>query len=204
MPATSAGMTILFTRFRDHPLILRLNQDRRGCDSWQEREAGPAMGGWLLAASVVAVYLIGMDGNVYAQSRKPTAQEVAAIRGCATKYQDDLDAGEENCLFKLVADPCAGPPGSKDGATVADCYDIESKIWDDLLNANYQALRGELDADQTAKAKAMQRAWISYRDTTCGFYGDKIRGSMSLAMHAACVDRETARRAMLLAFFSRL
>ena len=50
----------------------------------------------------------------------------------------------------------------------------------------------------------MQRAWISYRDTTCGFYDDKIQGSMSLAMHAACVDRETARRAMLLAFFSRL
>ena len=96
------------------------------------------------------------------------------------------------------------PPGSKDGATVADCYEIESEIWDDLLNANYQALLGELDADQTAKAKAMQRAWISYRDTTCGFYDDKIQGSMSLSMHAACVDRETARRAMLLAFFSRL
>ncbi len=71
---------------------------------------------------------------------------------------------------------------------IADCYDIESQIWDDLLNANYQTLLGELDADQTAKAKAMQRAWISYRDTTCGFYDDKIQGSMSLAMHAACVD----------------
>ena len=162
------------------------------------------MGRWLFAASMLAVCSFVMGGNAHAQSRKPTAQEVAAIRGCATKYQDDLDAGEENCLFKLVADPCAGPAGSKDGATVADCYDIESQIWDDLLNANYQTLLGELDADQTAKAKAMQRAWISYRDTTCGFYDDKIQGSMSLAMHAACVDRETARRAMLLAFFSRL
>jgi uncharacterized protein YecT (DUF1311 family) len=181
-----------------------LNQGYSGCDSWNEREAMRAMGRWLLAASMLAVCSFAMDGGAYAQSRKPTAQEVAAIRGCATKYQDDLDAGEENCLFKLVADPCAGPPGSKDGATVADCYDIESAIWDDLLNANYQTLLGELDADQTAKAKTMQRAWISYRDTTCGFYDDKIQGSMSLSMHAACVDRETARRAMLLAFFSRL
>ena len=58
--------------------------------------------------------------------------------------------------------------------------------------------------EQTAKARAMQRAWISYRDTTCGFYGDKIRGSMAGFMEAACVARETARRAMLLKFFTRL
>jgi uncharacterized protein YecT (DUF1311 family) len=50
----------------------------------------------------------------------------------------------------------------------------------------------------------MQRAWIAYRDTTCQFYDDKIRGSMSIVMHAACVTRETARRAMLLRFFSGL
>jgi uncharacterized protein YecT (DUF1311 family) len=159
---------------------------------------------WLFAAGIVTALSIAATGNVAAQSRKPTAQEVAAIRDCAIKYQDDLDAGAENCLFKLVADVCAGPPGTKDDATVADCYDIESVIWDDLLNQNYKTLLGGLDADQTAKAKAMQRAWIAYRDTTCGFYDDKIRGSMSLGMHAACVTRETARRTMLLAFFSRL
>ena len=50
----------------------------------------------------------------------------------------------------------------------------------------------------------MQRAWIAYRDTTCGFYYDKIQGTMAGFMEAACVTRETARRAMLLAFFSRL
>ena len=61
-----------------------------------------------------------------------------------------------------------------------------------------------LDDEQTGKARAMQRAWIAYRDTTCGFYGDKIQGTMAGFMEAACVTRETARRAMLLAFFSRL
>jgi uncharacterized protein YecT (DUF1311 family) len=161
------------------------------------------MGKWLVAAGIIAVS-VAAAGNLHAQSRKPTAREAAAIRACATKYQDDLETGEQSCLFKLVADPCAGPPGTQDNATVADCYDIEAGIWDDLLNANYQALLGELDGEQTTKAKAMQRAWIAYRDTTCGFYDDKIRGSMSLAMHAACVTRETARRAMLLSFFSRL
>ena len=103
-------------RPRDHPLILRLNQGHRGCDSWNEREARPAMGRWLFAASMLAVCSFVMGGNAHAQSRKPTAQEVKAIRGCATKNQDDLDAGEQQCLFKLVADPCMGDPGSKSAA----------------------------------------------------------------------------------------
>ena len=73
-----------------------------------------------------------------------------------------------------------------------------------LLNENYKSLLDGLDSEQAIKARAMQRAWIAYRDTTCGFYDDKIRGSMSNMMHAACHTRETARRAMLLDFFSGL
>ncbi len=163
------------------------------------------MGRWLFMAGVFAAFSIVAVGAVQAQSRKPTAREVTAIRDCAKKYEDDdLDAGEQNCLFKLVADRCLGDPGSKNDRQMADCFEIEGVIWDDLLNANYKALLGELDADQTAKAKAMQRAWMSYRDTTCQFYYDKIQGTMAQMMIAACVTRETARRAMLLASFSRL
>ena len=150
----------------------------------------------LLAAAVVA--------PAAAQSRKPTAPEVAAIRDCATKTKDDVDAGEGRCLFKLVADPCMAPVGSAADRVMADCFQIEGVVWDELLNENYKSLLGELDDNQTAKARAMQRAWIAYRDTTCGFYYDKIQGTMAGFMEAACVTRETARRAMLLAFFSRL
>jgi Lysozyme inhibitor LprI len=73
-----------------------------------------------------------------------------------------------------------------------------------VLNDNYKGLLGTLDEDQAAKARAMQRAWVAYRDTTCQFYDDKIQGSMAVTMHAACVARESARRAMLLKFFTRL
>ncbi len=161
------------------------------------------MGRWLFAAGVVAASL-SAAGNLLAQSRQPTAQEVSAIRDCATKYRDDLDAGEQQCLFKLVADPCIGVPGSLAEAATAACYDVEGAIWDQLLNDNYATLLGELDEKQTRQARAMQRAWIAYRDATCQFYDDKIRGSMSIMMHAACVTRQTARQAMLLGFFSRL
>jgi uncharacterized protein YecT (DUF1311 family) len=73
-----------------------------------------------------------------------------------------------------------------------------------VLNENYKTLLASLDEAQTVKARAMQRAWVAYRDTTCGFYYDKIQGTMAGFMGAACETREAARRAMLLAFFSRL
>ena len=139
-----------------------------------------------------------------AQTRKPSAKEIATIRDCATRYADNLDDGERQCLFKLVADPCMGKPEEAQKAVVVECYLVENSIWDALLNENYKSLLETLDDEQTAKARAMQRTWTAYRDTTCQFYDDKIQGSMSITMHAACVTRESARRAMLLKFFAQL
>jgi uncharacterized protein YecT (DUF1311 family) len=140
-----------------------------------------------------------------AQTRKPTAHEIASIRDCATKNKDNLDEGERQCLFNLVADPCINKPAADaNKPTEADCYHIEDLIWDGLLNENYKSPLDTLDDGHAAKAHAMQRAWVAYRDTTCQFYDDKIQGSMATAMHAACVTRESARRAMLLKFFTGL
>ncbi|MFZ3309615.1 MAG: hypothetical protein WA280_09645 [Xanthobacteraceae bacterium] len=44
-----------------------------------------------------------------------------AIRDCATKNRDDLDAGEQQCLFRLVADPCIGLPGGRGDGPTAQC-----------------------------------------------------------------------------------
>jgi uncharacterized protein YecT (DUF1311 family) len=144
-------------------------------------------------------------GASRADAPKPAASQTAAILACATRNRDNLDDGERECLFNLVADPCIKKASDDaDTATVVGCYRIEALIWDGLLNDNYKSLLDSLDEDQAAKARAMQRAWMAYRDTTCQFYDDKIQGSMAITMHAACVTRETARRAMLLEFFSRL
>jgi uncharacterized protein YecT (DUF1311 family) len=157
-------------------------------------------------AALICVAGLGLAAEPsQAQTRKPTAKEIALIRDCAAKNADDLDAGERQCLFNLVADPCANhPSGDASKAVVVQCYLVENSIWDGLLNENYKSLLETLDDGQTAKARAMQRAWTAYRDTTCQFYDDKIQGSMSVTMHAACVTRESARRAMLLKFFSQL
>ncbi|HYA30676.1 MAG TPA: lysozyme inhibitor LprI family protein [Acidobacteriota bacterium] len=139
----------------------------------------------------------------YAQSRKPTEKEVTAIKDCVNKNKDNIDEGERQCLLSLVADRCIGDVGAAPGRKLTDCYEIEGSIWNDLLNQNYKHLLDTLDDEQKVKARTMQRAWIAYRDTTCQFYWDKIQGTMANHMKAACATRESARRAMLLAFFAR-
>lgn len=130
--------------------------------------------------------------------------EATVIRACAEKYIDNVEEAERRCIFAIVADPCANMPANQNTAGTTDCYDRERKIWDAMLNENFRALSADLDEKQKVKLRDMQRAWIAYRDTTCGFYHDKIQGTMATPMAAACVARETARRALLLKVFQGL
>jgi uncharacterized protein YecT (DUF1311 family) len=153
----------------------------------------------------LAAVLFGLaPAIVHAQNRKPTASEVAAIRDCAKKYETNVDEGERQCLFNLVSDRCTNTPEGSSNLWMADCYRVERTIWDNLLNENYKNLAADLDEQQTAKLRDMQRAWIASRDATCGFYWTKIGGSMAAPMAAGCEARETARRALLLKFPSGL
>jgi uncharacterized protein YecT (DUF1311 family) len=151
-------------------------------------------------------FLLGAATSAgHAQNRKPLAKEITAIRDCAKKYDTtDLDEVERKCLFNLVAMPCTEKPEGQSNVGMADCYRLEGAIWDDLLNENYKSLAADLDDEQKAKLRDMQRVWIAYRDSTCGFYYTKIQGTMAQPMTSACIARETARRAVLLKFFSSL
>jgi uncharacterized protein YecT (DUF1311 family) len=158
----------------------------------------------LVAAGVLAIAAVCWDfQGTRAQERAPTAAEVAAIGACAETNHDNVDEGEQKCIFRLVADPCIKRTRESNPEMI-ECYDIELKIWDVLLNKNFQALRAELDEDQLKELREMQRAWIVYRDRTCAFYYVKIKGSMAGPMGAACRLRKTARCALLLAFLREL
>jgi hypothetical protein len=105
----------------------------------------------------LAIVVSGMPlTGTYAQTRRPTAQEVAAIRNCATQYQDDVDEGERQCLFNLVATPCTKTREGSSNLGTADCYRVEWVIWDNLLNENFKNLMGALDNQRIAKLRAMQ------------------------------------------------
>jgi hypothetical protein len=61
-------------------------------------------------------FLLGAAA-AHAQSRKPTAHEVAAIRECAKKCETDMDEGERQYPFNLVADGCQKTP---EGASMSE------------------------------------------------------------------------------------
>lgn len=139
-----------------------------------------------------------------AQTREPTMQEVTAVRYCFAKYEDKSEI-EANCLFKLVAEPCMEEEGGYSTFGMADCHRIETKIWDRILNETFKELLVDLkDKEREKKLREMQRAWIVSRDRTCEFYDCEIHGSQAIPMGAACMARETARRAMLLKSFGSL
>ena len=158
-----------------------------------------------IACIGLMVLLVGGAAQIArAQDDKATARQIAAIRGCAEKNQDDVTEAERQCLFNLVATPCQSTSEGQSNVGMADCFRLETSIWDAMLNDHFKHLRASLDDAQAAKAREMQRAWISSRDSTCGFYDVKIQGTMAIPMGAACVARETARRALLVKFFEGL
>src|SRR5215467_14289035 len=156
-----------------------------------------------IVAALAAVATLWGAPAAVAQS-VATPKDAAAIRGCAQKYADNINEAERRCIFAIFVDPCTKRRSGQSTQGAAACYRAEQEIWDALLNENYQALREGLDDAQKEKARDMQRAWIEYRNTTCQFYYDKIQGTMATEMTAACLARETARRALLLKFFQGL
>lgn len=154
------------------------------------------MGRWIVLVGVLC-----LSGAAQAQTREPTLQELTALRYCFAKYEDKLEI-EKNCLFKLVAEPCMAEEGGYSTFGMAGCHRLETKIWDRVLNETFRELLADLkDKGQEKKLREMQRAWIVSRDRTCEFYDREIHGSQAIPMAAACMARETARRAILLKAF---
>jgi uncharacterized protein YecT (DUF1311 family) len=161
-------------------------------------------GSWVARTGLAILLIAGTAARGHAQNEKPTPQQTAAIRTCADKNQDDVTEAERQCLFNLVASPCQNTPDGQSNLGMADCFRLEAAIWDGLLNDNFKRLREGLNDKQAARARDMQKAWIAARDATCAFYDVKIHGSMAIPMAAACLARETARRALLLRAFTGL
>jgi uncharacterized protein YecT (DUF1311 family) len=153
---------------------------------------------WIAALAVVAAH------TGAGEAAQATSKDAAAIRSCADKYAQNINEAERRCIFAIVVEPCTKTRIGQSSQGAAACYHVEQDIWDELLNENFRTLRESLDDDQKEKLREMQRDWIAYRNTTCGFYYHKIQGSMSTEMTAACLARETARRALLLKFFQGL
>jgi uncharacterized protein YecT (DUF1311 family) len=131
-----------------------------------------------------------------AQTSRPTVKDTRAIEDCLKSKPD----AQERCIG-IVSNPCLDLDATKSTADQNACVDRERVVWDDILNETFRRLRDKLDDQQKAKLRDMQRAWITFRDTTCAFYWDYFQGTMASPMSASCANKETARRALFLLGF---
>ena len=149
--------------------------------------------GWLGAALfLVAAPALAQD--------KPNARDAAAIQNCI-KARGGSNWKWESCIG-VVSEPCAKDENAMPPSEIMACYAREQAVWDDILNDSFRRLRAKLDDDQQAKLRDMQRAWITSRDKTCNFLYDYFQGTMANPMIAACMSRETGRRALYILGFA--
>lgn len=119
----------------------------------------------------------GLAGGAAAQETPFTPQATEACLAAATE-----EAGKAVCLG-LSANACmAAQPGGPSTAGDGACYAAETVYWDQRLNADYAELLKleEARAAEDAAApvpqasplealRAMERAWIAYRDAACAY-----------------------------------
>jgi uncharacterized protein YecT (DUF1311 family) len=115
----------------------------------------------------------------------------------------------ESCIG-IVADPCMQTDEGSSTYGMQGCIERELEVWDARLNAAYKdAISSSSDNGLDAKAnevviqnyRAVQRAWIPWRDATCDVLhsdGIPIYGSQSKVDGAYCSMRLTAQQALRL------
>jgi uncharacterized protein YecT (DUF1311 family) len=153
------------------------------------------MGYALIRAALCALALALLCMPADAQE-KPRASDSKRIQDCI-KSKTGRGWKWESCIG-IVSESCSKDEASMPSSAVVACYDRERAVWDDILNETYRRLREALDDEQKDKLREMQRAWIASRDKSCGFFYDIFQGSMANPMIAACITRETGRRALFL------
>jgi uncharacterized protein YecT (DUF1311 family) len=75
------------------------------------------------------------------------------------------------------------------------CHDRETKVWDDLLNAEYRRLLALTEGQTKDDIVKAQRQWVGLRDMDCAIpYALFEGGTMAQPIGANCVLENTAER----------
>lgn len=116
----------------------------------------------------------------------------------ATCVQAERDAGRPplNCVGR-VAEPCLERPEGQSTAGMVACPDKETKVWDEMLNAEYGRLLTLLKGKAAEEVRKAQRNWVALRDADCRVPFEIFEGgTIAQPIAANCVLTHTADRAM--------
>ncbi|KIT17430.1 lysozyme inhibitor LprI family protein [Jannaschia aquimarina] len=136
------------------------------------------------------------------------AQEIvfdpSPVEICLSVHRNDdrtpdcVGAAAETCMEQT--------DGGYSTVGMAKCTNAETDEWDRLLNAEYQALRAELEEadarfgggiDRSDAIRDAQRAWIAFRDADCmAKYAQYQDGTIRTTIGTICHLTHTARRTL--------
>jgi uncharacterized protein YecT (DUF1311 family) len=133
----------------------------------------------------------------------------AATEGCLAGASDL--AGREACVG-ASAEACIDTPDGSTTVGMGFCLGAERDYWDVRLNGAYRALLAIEDAaaaelkqlgsaapSPAESLRAMERAWIAYRDAACSYEVSTWGGGTGGGPAGAdCMMRLTARQALML------
>jgi uncharacterized protein YecT (DUF1311 family) len=112
---------------------------------------------------------------------------LACFLGTSVAAENDKQLSQEylTCLEKA------------NGVTFAmiDCIVAETSRQDTKLNENYKSLTSKISPKRKQSLLDAQRAWITFRDANCKFYGDPEGGTSARLSANECVINATADRA---------
>ena len=154
---------------------------------------------------VIGVSLL-LSGPVTAQGIVFREADVAACLSAV------VDGTRRDCIG-VAADACMiETPGGNSTVGMGGCLSREYDVWDRMLNAAYRDLldlyavsdaeasaNGWTEPAQVPTLKAMQRAWIAYRDARCDFERAKWSGGTGQGPATAhCLMEMTAEQTFVL------
>jgi len=136
-----------------------------------------------MRVTLAAALIAGLSGPALAQD---VAFDGSILEACLTGGDTGGGGGfggGSSCIGAAV-EPCIdATPGGATTVGYAFCLDAELSWWDARLNAVYRELlsqAGRIDVEavtygtpnrpsDVAALRRMQRAWIEYRDESCGY-----------------------------------
>ncbi len=129
--------------------------------------------------------------------RSAAADDAATINACLQTERAANRSGRD-CVGR-ISDPCLKLSGHDTTTGMVACVDTETKVWDDLLNADYQRVLGAVGNKAAESIRQAERAWIALRDADCGVpYEIYEGGTMARLDGASCVLDHTAERVLQL------
>lgn len=145
----------------------------------------------LLAGMMLVVASVeGLAGDL----DKPTRDDTAMFADCLDKV--DPSSGSAEACIGSISERCMELSEGASTLGMNACFRRETRLWDDMLNRDYQAIRKSQPGEEFTNLRDVQRAWIAFRDLKCRYPYVAIKGTLASTLAASCMNTETARRAI--------